>query len=165
MILYKKTFPLDKDVSFLDYITVLRKKYFPKYVVTIDKIPSTEDYQAQLFFTAPLWRWGLANAFLDGVLLNKCKIQYFKDENVLTLEASPKTGNLFYASFYIMASVMMLTFALFMMLDKDTFSSNNILILALITILLLAPLISIYLRDKNLLDKIGSLGTEIERIN
>jgi hypothetical protein len=163
MVLYKKVFPLGKDVSFFDYITALRKKYFPNYVLTIDQIPSTENYQAQVFFTAPLWRWGLANVFPDGVLLNKCTIQHFKDEEHFSLQASPKTSNLFYAAFYVMTSVMTLIFALFVMIEKDAFSFNNSFALAIITILFLAPPVSIYLRDKKLLDKVGSLGTELER--
>jgi len=163
MVLYEKVFPLGKDISFLDYITLLRKKYFPNYVLTIDKIPSTENYQAQLFFTAPLWRWGLANGFLGGVLLNKCTIQYFKGAEFFTLQASPKTGNLFIASFYVISSVVLLIFAPFMMIDKDTFSSNNIFTLTIIAALFLAPPILIYLRDKKLLDKVGSLGKELEK--
>lgn len=95
MILYKKVFPLGKGVSFSLYINTLRRKYFPNYVLTIDNISSTENYRVQIFFTAPLWRWGLANAFLEGVLLKECTIQYSNGENHLTLEASPKTGNLF----------------------------------------------------------------------
>jgi hypothetical protein len=67
MVLYKKVFPLGKDVSYLDYINTLRKRYFRNFVLTIDKIPATEIYQAELFFTAPLWRWGLANALLEGM--------------------------------------------------------------------------------------------------
>jgi hypothetical protein len=62
-----------------------------------------------------------------------------------------------------MASVTTLIFALFVMIEKDTVSFNNSVMLAIITIAMLAPPVSIYFRDKKLLDKVGSLGTELER--
>jgi hypothetical protein len=49
MVLYKKVFQLGKDVSFFEYITALRKKYFPNYVSTIDQIPSTEIIRLRYF--------------------------------------------------------------------------------------------------------------------
>ena len=98
MILYEKAFPLGKDISFLQYITALRKAYFPNFVLTIDRIPLTENYRGQIFFTAPLWRWGLANTFLEGVLLKECIIQYSTDETHFTIQASAKIVNLFFAA-------------------------------------------------------------------
>jgi hypothetical protein len=163
MVLYKKVFPLGEGVSFSDYINKVRKKNFPNYVLTIDKISSTENYQAQIFFVAPLWRWGSANAFLDGILLNRCTIQYLKDAEKFTLLASSKSSNLFIASFYVICSIMLLFFVFFTMVEKDAFSFNNIFGIAIITILFLAPPLGIYLRDKKLLDEVGSLGTELEK--
>ena len=161
MVLYKKVFPLGKGISFLDYISAIRRKNFPNYVITIDKLPSTEHYQAQLFFVAPLWRWGLAHAFLDGVILNKCIISYFKDADNYTLKASPKTSNLLFASFYILISIILLIFASFVVFEKEAFSFNNIFILGIVESLFLAPPTMIYLRDKKLLDTVGSLGKEL----
>ena len=164
MILYKKDFPLGNDVSFLQYITALRKAYFPNFVVTIDKILSTENYQAQIFFTAPLWKWGLANAFREGVLLKECTI-YSNDEKHFTIQASAKTVNLFIASSYVIGAILLFIFALFMIVTKNTMSFNNITALMLVTIVILAPVISVYLRDKKFLDKVGSLETEIQTSN
>ena len=113
MVLYKKVFPLDKDISFLGYINMLRKMYFDKFVITIDKIPATENYQAELFFTAPYWRWGLANGVLDGVFLKKCIIQPFDDEKYFTLQVSAKTENLFLVSVQILLAILLLVFAIF----------------------------------------------------
>jgi hypothetical protein len=163
MILYRKVFPLSEDISFSDYINTLRRRSFPNFVLAIDKIPSTDNYQTQIFFTAPLWRWGLANAFLDGVLLNKCTIQYYKDKKHFIVQAFPKTVNLVYASLYVMSAVMFLILALFTMIERDTFPSNNIFTFAGISILFLAPPLLIYLRDKKLLDKVGSFGIELEK--
>ncbi|HEX6271063.1 MAG TPA: hypothetical protein VFZ43_12565 [Anaerolineales bacterium] len=158
MILYKKVFPLGKGVSFSLYINTLRRKYFPHYVLTIDNISSTENYRVQIFFTAPLWRWGLANAFLEGVLLKECTIQYSNGENHLTLEASPKTGNLFITSSYVITAILFFVFAIFMIATNGGMSFNNILGFVIIIIVFLAPLASTYLRGKKLLDKVGSIG-------
>jgi len=155
-------FPLHKDVSFFEYITALRKAYFPNFVIAIDKMPSTENYLAQIFFTAALWRWGLANSFRNGVFLKKCTIQYFKDEGYVILQASPTTGNLFIALFYVMSAILFFVFLIFTIATNGSMWLNDIFGFAIAIIILLAPSTSVYLRDKKLLDKIGSLGAELE---
>lgn len=163
MVLYKKVFPLGKGISFSQYITAIKKECFPNFVVTIDKILATENYRVQIFFTAQLWRWGFANAFREGVLLKECTIQLSEDEEYFTIQASPKAENLFFALFYITSGVLLFTFVLSTMIAHSTISFSNIFTLAIITIILLVPAISIYLRDKKLLDKVGYLGTEFEK--
>lgn len=163
MILYKKTFPLGNGISFFEYITALRKAYFPNYVITIDKIQSTENYRVQIFFTAPLWKWGWANAFPNGVLLKESTIYYSKDEGYFTLQASVTGWTLLIASFYVISSILVFIFVLFTMIAKNTISFNNIFILVISVIVLSAPSIWIYLRDKKLLDKVGSIGTDLEK--
>jgi hypothetical protein len=165
MILYKKVFPLDEGISFSDYINALRKEHFPNFVLTIDRIPPTENYRAEIFFTAPLWKWGVANAFPEGVLLRECIIQYPKEERYFTLQASPKTGNLVFVLFQSILALMFFVFGLLMAVTKDSMSLNDMFIFVIITILILAPSVSIYIRDANFLDKIGSLGTELEKNN
>ncbi len=160
MMLYKKAFPLKQDMSFSDYINRLRKEYFPNFVLTIDKIPSTESYRAQIFFIAPLWKWGVANAFHEGVLLKECTIQESKDERCFTLQASAKATNLFLASFYVIFAILLFIFAFVMMAIKNTMSFSNIFILAIAIVIMISPSTLIYIRDKKLLDKVGSLGTE-----
>jgi hypothetical protein len=163
MVLYKKVFPLGKGISFSDYMNAIKKKNFPNYVLTIDKIPSTENYRAQIFFTAPLWEWGLANALPEGVLLRECAIQYSKGDTYFTLHASAKLVNLFFASIYVLLAILMFSFAVFMIGTNGSMSLNNIFGFVIIIILMLAPPVLIYLRDKKLLDKVGSLGTELQK--
>jgi len=163
MVLYKKVFPFDKGMSFSDYINTLRKEYFTNFVLTIDNIPSTENYRAQIFSTAPLWRWGLANAFLDGVFLKKCTIQYFKDQEYFILQASPKMWNLLFASFCVLSAILSFVFAVYMIATNGSMSLNNIFGFVIIIIIMLGPLTSIYLRDKNFWDKVGSLGTQLKK--
>jgi hypothetical protein len=161
MVLYKKAFPLGKDISFFQYITALRKGYFPNFVLTVDKIPATENYQAELFFTASYWRWGLANMFLDGVFLRKCIIQYLEDEEYFILQVSPETTNLFLVSIQFLFAI--LPFAIIMIITNSDMSLNNIFGLVMFIIITLAPITSIYLRDKNFWNRVGSLGTELEK--
>ena len=166
MVLYKKIFPLGKDISFFQYITALRKAYFPNFVLTIDKMPPTENYQVLIFFTASLWRWGLASSFFhDGVFLRKCVIQYFKDEGHVIFQASPTTRNLFIALFYVISAILFSVFVIFSIATNNSLSLNDIFGFVIVTIVMLAPLTLIYLRDKKLLDKIGSLGAELEKSN
>ena len=162
MILYKKTFPLGKGISFFQYITAIRKSYFPNFVITLDKIPSTENYFAQIFFTAPLWRWGLANMFSDGVFLGKCIIQYVKDEEYFILQASPKTWNVLIASMYVIFAFLFLSIVLSTTITTGIFT-RDLFFLIVITIAWLTPLAFIYFRDKRLLNKMGSLAMEIKQ--
>lgn len=162
MILYKKTFPLGKGVTFFQYITALRKRYFPNFVITIDKIPSTENYRVQIFFVAPLWKWGWANSFRDGVLLRECTIQYSNGERYFTFQVSAKPVNLFIASFQVLSAILIFVFSIFMMISKNTMSLDQLFILAIVTTFLLAPSAFIYRRDKKLLDKVGAIGKELE---
>jgi hypothetical protein len=163
MILYKKIFPLDKGISFSQYITALRKAYFPNFVVTVDKILTTENYRALLFFTAPLWRWGWANVFYEGVLLKECLIQYSEGERHFTIQASARTVNLFLASFYALGAILFFILAIVTIIINSGMSLNNLFGFAAIITIMLAPLIGVYLRDKKLLDKAGSIGKELER--
>ena len=139
MILYEKAFPLGKDISFFQYITALRKGYFPNFVLTIDKISATENYQAPLFFTASsFWLWGFANAFHDGVFLNKCTIQYLEDEESFILQASPKTTNLSLGSLYAILAILFFVFAIFMIATNGGVSLNTILGFAISIIIISA---------------------------
>src|SRR5258706_11605895 len=155
MVLYKKVFPLGKGLSFLEYITALRKAYFPNYVITIDKIPSTENYRAQIFYTAPLRPLGLYGSYLERMLLKECTIQYSKGERYFTLQASARTGNLFLASFQVLSTILIFVFAIFMIAINSSISLNNIFGFTIFIIVMLSPLALIYLRDKKLLDKVG----------
>src|ERR1043165_3660533 len=105
MILYKKTFPLGKGTSFWDYITALRKAYFPNFVLTVDKIPSTENYRVLIFFIASYWRMSWRNGYYERVLLKECTIQYSEGERYFTLQAWPRVGNLLFASVQILFAV------------------------------------------------------------
>jgi hypothetical protein len=51
---------------------------------------------------------------------------------------------------------------LFMTATKDNTSINNILTLAVIMTFIAIPPTLIYLQDKNFLDKVGSIGMELE---
>jgi hypothetical protein len=162
MILYKRTFPLGKDISFFQYITAIRKSYFPNFVITLDKIPSTENYLAQIFFTAPLWRWGFANVFLDGVFLRKCTIQYFKDRGYFVLQASPRTWNLLVVSAVVIFALLFLSFILFTIFTEGISPRDSFFVVVFI-VAWLTPFLSIYFRDKRLLDKIGSMAMELNQ--
>ena len=101
MVLYKRVFPLAENKSFWQYIAALRKGYFPNFVLTIDKIPSTENYRVLIFFTASYWRPGWRNGYYDRVFLKECTIQYSEGERYYTLQASPSIRNLLFASVQI----------------------------------------------------------------
>src|SRR5258706_369579 len=93
MVLYKKVFPLGKGLSFFEYITALRKAYFPNYVITIDNIPSTENYRAQIFYTAPLRPLGLYGSYLERILLKENLMPYLASDSRYNSMPYNRTGN------------------------------------------------------------------------
>jgi hypothetical protein len=164
MILYKKVFPLGKDISFFQCITAIRKSYFSNYVITLDKIPSTENYLAQIFFTASSWRWSWRNGYYERVFLKECTIQYSESERYFTLQGSPRMENLLFASIQVLLATSPFVLAIFTIATNGSIPLNNIFGLSAGIILMLAPLIGTYLQDKKLLDQVGSIGKELEII-
>lgn len=163
MILYKKIFPLGNDITFYQYITALRMEYFPNFVITVDKIPSTENYRAQIFFVASYWRSGWRNSYYGRVLLKECIIQYSEGERYFTLQASPKLWNLLVALFQVLFAILFFVITIFAWVTDGSMSLNNVLGFAMIIFFFLSPLILTYLQDKNLLDKVGSIGNYYKR--
>ena len=163
MVLYKKVFPLGNDISFFQYITALRKAYFPNFVLTVDKIPSTENYRILIFFIASFWRPGWRNGYFERVFLKECTIRYLEGERYFTLQAWPRIGNLLFALIQILFAVAFFGFMIFTIVANESMPLNNILGFVFIIIFMLAPLIGTYLQDKKLLDKVGSIGKELER--
>jgi len=163
MVLYKKDFLLGKGVSFSSYIKAVEKKRFPNYYLRIEKIPSTTNYHATMVFTLRNWEWSLRGSFIDGVLLKDCTIQHSEGEKHFTIQASARTANLFFASSMVICAIFLFVFGLIMMATNNSVSLNDISILTIVIIFMLVPSTSIYLQDKNFLDRVGSLGTEIEK--
>ena len=163
MILYKKSFPLGEGRFFSSYIKELEKKSLPNYYFRIEKIPSTTNYHATIVFTASYWRSGWRNGYYERVFLKEFAIQHSKDEVYFTLQASPNIGNLLFASVQTLFAIAFFAFMIFMIVSNGGMSLNNIFGFAIFTVLMLAPLILTYLQDKNLLDKVGSLGIKLER--
>jgi len=163
MILYKKSFPLGEGISFFSYIKALEKKRFPNYYLRIEKILSTTNYHATIVFTASYWRSSWRNGYYERVFLKECTIQHSKDTGYFTLQASPKAGNLLFASLQILFPISYFVFEIFTIVTNGGISLNNIFGFAIVIIIMLAPLILIYLQDKNLLDKVGSIGKNLEK--
>jgi hypothetical protein len=155
MILYKKSFPLDNNITFYQYITLLRKEYFPNFVITVDKIQSTENYKVLIFFVASYWRSVWRNSYDERVLLKECIIHYSNGEKLFTLQASPKIWNLLFASVQVLSAILFIALIII-----KGMSLNNIVGFTIVIIIWLSPLILTYIQDKNLLDKVGSIGND-----
>lgn len=163
MILYKKTFPLGNDITFYQYITAVRKEYFPNFVITVDKIQSTENYRVLIFFVASYWRSGWRNLYFERVFLKECIIQYSIGEKHFTLQASPKTWNFLFALFQVLSAILFLVITIFAWVTDGRMSLNNIFGFAMAITFLLFPLTLTYLQDKKLIDKVGSIGNNHKR--
>lgn len=88
---------------------------------------------------------------------------YLEDEESFILQASPKTENLFIASSYAILAILFLVTTIFMIATNVAAPLVTIVGFTITIIITLAPLTLIYLRDKKLWDKVGSLGTGIKK--
>lgn len=163
MILYKRSFPLGEGVSFSSYIKAVEKKRFPHYYLRLEKIPSTTNYHATIIFTASYWRSGWRNSYYERVFLKECTIEYSEDERYFTFQGSTKMGNLLFASVQVLFAISFFVFMIFTIVTNGGISLNNIFGFTIVIIFMLAPLVLIYLQDKNLLDKVGSIGKNLEK--
>jgi hypothetical protein len=162
MILYKEDFPLGKDVPFSRYIETLDEKNFSPYTLLIKELPGTENYHIEIILTDLLGLWRIGSYFINGALFDDGIIQYSKGAGEFTLQASIGRGNLFSALLSLIPALFLLLFVFFMIFTKRM-SLDNILVFLIIMIVILAPLISTYIRDRNLLKKIGSLALELNQ--
>jgi hypothetical protein len=161
MILYTKTFPLGKGISFSHYINILDEKNFPPFTLLITKIPKTKKVHIEIVFTntAGLGIY-LVGGFVGGqVLFNELTIEH-SERGSFVLQASIGRWNLFLSLCYIVFSTFFLLFIFFAIVIFGM-SLENVLFMLLIPAVTLYPLISTYLREIKFLDRIGSLGSDI----
>jgi hypothetical protein len=162
MALYKKVFPLGKGVSLSRYIKALEEQNFSPYTLLVEKTPGTENYRIEIVLTdlvPGLWR--VAGQFIDGILFSECTIRYSKGAREFTLEASVRKVNFFFASFYVTLALCLFLFTLFIITrgrSVEIIASSLIIIIAF-----LAPLTTTYIRDRNRLERIGSIALELNQ--
>jgi hypothetical protein len=162
MVLYKKAFPLGAGTSFSGYIKALGKKKFPNYYLRIEKIPSTTNYHGTLVFTVPNWEWGLRGAFIDGVLLKDCTIEYSEAQKHFTIQASARTPNLILAGTIVLFGIALFILDLFMFTTQNSAAFQNITITTIVVVFMFIPPLWIYLHDKSFLDQVGFLGSHFQ---
>lgn len=162
MILYTKTFPLGKGISFSHYIDILDKESFSPFTLLIKKIPRTKKVLVEVVLTnlAPIWGWLGSGYVAGGVLFNEITIEYSERRNFI-LQASIGKANLLWSIFYFVLSAFFLLFMLFGIVI-NSISLENVLIMLLIPAVILYPLMSNYLREIRFLDRIGSLGSDMD---
>jgi hypothetical protein len=159
MILYKKKFQLGSGVLFSDYIRSLDKIHFPPYTLLIRKMPASKDLQMEIAFTSPINPWGRLSSFDGQVLLKECTIKYLQGENSFVLQASTGTGNFLKALFFIGKVLFLLFMILSVMIFKDIY--GDIFIFIFIILLFSPPSPLAYFRERSLLDRIGSIASEL----
>ena len=163
MVLYRKVFPLGKGVSFVHYINSLEKANFPNCAFVIEKIEDREHYRAEVVWTASLFqRRGPRSFFFGGILLSECEIFYSKGERNFTLQASPSLGNQIMISLFIFIAALFWGIALYSFFaDSGIYHNQSLLIVGVMALFLFEPT-SVYLQDRKLLGKIGSIAMQIE---
>ena len=161
MILYEKKFRLGNGVSFLHYIKSLDELGFSPYTLLISEIPYTTDFHIEVVITYPVNLWGFHNVFSGGVLLSENKVKHSMGEGFFTIQGAAGTMNFLICLFYIALPL----FAFFMSLSSifggGTFSLGTLLFFIILSSLPLVPVITTYRREKKLLDRIGSIASEL----
>ncbi|MEO5886660.1 MAG: hypothetical protein ABIQ77_03270, partial [Anaerolineales bacterium] len=91
IVLYKKSFPLPRDLTFSGYMKILDEMDFLPYVFIIEEVPLFGYYLLDLIYF-PL---AVFPPFSDFILLNKCTIRYSKDNQEVSLEAGASLQSMF----------------------------------------------------------------------
>jgi len=161
MILYRRTFPLKKGVSFSHYLEVLDHMNFSPYTLVIERIARTKEAYLETILTDyGSLGWTNGGFVIGGVLFSKATIKYLGKGDFI-LEASIGTGNLLMLSFYALFSVFSLLVIFFITLTRNL-PLENMFIVLFILFIILYPFISKYFNEIKFLDRIGSLGSDIK---
>ncbi len=157
MILYTKTFSLGKGMTFSRYIEILDKKNFSPYALLIERVPKTKNVHIEIVLAdiTALWRWG--NSIISGGLLFSDATIEHSGRRDFILQASIGIGNVLAFLFYILFSAIFLLFMIFEIIAKNI---SIAAIFFLLLIFVLYPWISTYLREMQILDRIGSLASD-----
>ena len=126
IVLYKKSFPLPKGLTFSRYMEILDEMDFSPYVFIIEEVPLFGYYLLDLIYF-PL---AVFPPFSDFILLNKCTIRYSKDNQEVSLEAGASLQPIFIFALYFA----MLILTIFMIFIE--FHISFVIIAILISILL-----------------------------
>lgn len=162
MILYRKTFPLGKGVSFAQYIKALEDALIPGFAFAIEKTSSPEKYRAQLIYFYTLGHSGWRTGFtFGGVLLSECEILHSEGGDSFILQSSPTGINQFMFFSYLIAASVVFISGLVAFISYNTITFQNMALLLLGTIVLSVPSIDLYRYDSKLLNKIGAIGMEL----
>jgi len=162
MLRYEKQFPLGNGVSFYEFVNFLEEMYFVNYVVILEKTSSPNHYLIELITNIPIMSWGFENAVSGKVVLNKGEIIYSPDSKYFTIRASAKGMNLFNIWLFFIMAILGCFAILYTMYTQgqptiDMFIGMGLMFLPLV------PYMPVYLRDKDILNRIGALGKTLEK--
>ena len=164
MILYEKKFRLSNGVSFSRYIKTLDELNFSPYTLLISEMPGTKDYRIEIEITdltKLFWNWH--NVFGGGVLFNECTVKHSKGEQFFTLQASIGTGNFLMALIFAVFSLLFLLVILSTTITKGVSSFRDLFMAIIVALVLSAPATFTYIREKKLLDRIGTIGSQLKK--
>jgi len=160
MILYEKKFPLGDGISLSRYIETLEKMTFSPYTLLIREIPGTKDFLIEIVKTNSISLWGRQTSMTGEALLDECTIKHLQDEKFFTLQASTGSGNSLKAFVFLVKSLLLLLMILStMFIKKDVY--GDLFIFVFILLLFSPPSLLTYFHEKALLDRIGSIGSEL----
>jgi hypothetical protein len=161
MILYEKKFQLNSGVSFSHYIKSLDEMGFSPYILLISDIPYTTNFHIEVVITYPINLWGFHNVFSGGVLFSECTVKHSIGENFFTLQGAVGMANLFIGLFYIVLSLFIIIMTFSSTSASGTFSPGAFIFFTILSFLPLLPVLSTYRREKRLLDRIGTVASEL----
>jgi hypothetical protein len=162
LILYQKDFTLGEDVSFIDFLKALGKIYYVNYGIVFDKAPINGKCRFELVTHIPLGSRGLDNMVYGKVLLSEGEILYSKKSKHFTIRAWAKGWNLFNIWLFFIMAILGWIAILYLMYSKwgptiDIFLGLGLMFLPLV------PHFLVYRRDKDILNRIGSIGKSLEK--
>jgi hypothetical protein len=156
IVLYKRTSPLSKGLTFVRYLKILDELDFSPYRFEIEEVPLVGYYTLEMLPDPPmLLPYTPLKPFLDIMFLNRAKISYSKKQRKVLLEAGASAGR-------ILQFLLMLTMVLIMLIVSI---AEILLVPLLIAVLILVLLVSAYYRDIQRYEKMQSIALHFSKGN
>lgn len=159
MLLYNESFPLKKGLRFSSYVKKLDELAFPPYTLLIEKTDESDIVNIEILVDSIFT--GFHSFASGGMLINKCAIQYYKEERSFIISGSISNWNLIMPIFYLGMAVFFILFLAFLSITRGIgVSIETILIILAIVLMFVSPYIAMYSNERKLLNRIGQIGAE-----
>jgi len=162
MLRYKKQFSLGNNVSFSDFLHSLDERDFVNYGVIIEKTPSENKYHFELVTHVPMIST-YGKGVYGKVLLSEGEILHSEGSKNFFIRAWAKGMNLFIVWLFFILAISGNVLILYTTYTQGWQPTSDMFIAMALMFLPLIPYWMVYRQDKDIFNRIGSIGKSLEK--